>query len=103
MTPEERAIIGKAACALNRSISRYLVELATREKAQNSALLPEDNARLRFLTALFHGATEKVQAVLLSERFTQGTGEENAFAKVSLQEVQRLLEMMDHELKGRLP
>ncbi len=31
MTPEERARIGQTACALNRSISRYLVELATSE------------------------------------------------------------------------
>ena len=100
MTEAERAVIGKSACAMNRSISRYLVELATTGK---SSLLPEDKARLKFLHALFHGATEKVQAVLHSERFSQTqSAEEITCAKTSLQEVLRLLDAIGQELGRRI-
>ncbi len=102
MTEAERAIIGKSACALNCSISRYLVELATSEKAPKPALLSEDKARLRFLHALFHGATEKLQTVLSSERFAAGTGEEITGARATLEETLRLLDAIGQELGRRI-
>ena len=115
MTQEERATIGKSACALNRSISRYLVELATTTPAsvagegknQKAVLLPEDKARLSFLRALFHRATEKVQAALASERFVGngGSGSESADkagVKTSLEETLRLLDAIGQELGRRI-
>jgi len=107
MTQEERARIGQAACALNRSISRYLVELAT--SGANTRTPPfstqEEAVRVKFLVALFAGATEKVRAVLASERLNQ-TGQEeeseNAGAKAALQEVLRLLEAVGQELGRRI-
>lgn len=98
MTHDERALIGQRATALHLSISRYLVDLATRSKAP---LFPEDKQRLAFLRALFAGASEKVQAALASERLAQG-GEEMARARVCLQEVLRLLEAIGKELGRRL-
>ncbi len=102
MTPEERARIGQAACALHRSISRYLVELATSEvnTRPNPFSTPEETVRSHFLIALFAGATEKVRAVLTSERLAMETeNEEIAGAKAALQEVLRLLEAIGQELR----
>ena len=99
MTQEERATIGKNACALNRSISRYLVELAT---GSNARLLPENKAQTKFLQSLFHAATEKVRAVLTSERLAQGTGEETVYARATLGETLRLLEAIGKELGRRI-
>ena len=99
MTQEERATIGRNACALNRSISRYLVELATSDKSRP---LPEDRAQTKFLHSLFHAATEKVRAVLASERLAQGTGEEIVYARATLGETLRLLEAIGKELGRRL-
>jgi len=99
MTQAERASIGKRATALNRSISRYLVELATRDRAQ---LLPEDRARIQFLIALFAGATQKVQAALASSRLSQSSEPDIASVRVCLQEVLRLLEAIGQELGRRL-
>jgi len=98
MTQAERAVIGKSACALDRSISRYLVELALQSASQPQ---PQDRTRLTFLHALFHGATEKVQAALASERMTNGEGDESAAARVCLQEVLRLLEAISQEIGRR--
>jgi len=101
MTQEERAQIGQAACALNRSISRFLVELATQEKGtRTSPFSTQEAVRLKFLVALFAGATEKVRAVLASERVAQiGEGEKSeSSAKAALQEVLRLLEARGQEL-----
>ena len=99
MTDKERAVIGQSACASNRSISRYLVELATLGKSPTPM---ENQARLKFLHALFQGATEKLQAVLASERFAQGTGEEITGARASLQETLRLLDAIGQELGRRI-
>jgi len=99
MTQAERAVIGKSACALDRSISRYLVELALQGKPP---LLPEDRSRLTFLHALFHGATEKVQAALASEPVALGGGKESTAARVCLQEVLRLLDAIGQEIGRRL-
>ena len=99
MTDKERAVIGQSACACNRSISRYLVELATLEKSPTPL---ENQARLKFLYSLFQGASEKMQAVLASERFIQGTGEEITAARASLQETLRLLDAIGQELGRRI-
>ena len=95
MTQAERAVIGKSACALDRSISRYLVELALQ-----SASLPQDRTRLTFLHALFHGATEKVRAALVSERLAHGGGGQSA--RVCLEEVLRLLNAIGQELERHI-
>jgi len=95
MTEAERAVIGKSACALDRSISRYLVELALQ-----SASLPQDRTRLTFLHALFHGATEKVRAALVSERLAHGGGGQSA--RVCLEEVLRLLNAIGQELERHI-
>lgn len=103
MTAEERAVIGKAACALHLSISRYLVELATAKEANTSVQLrPEDRARVQFLQALFQGTSEKIKAVLVSERFVHGEGEEVRAAKFCLEEVLRLLTAIGVELGRRI-
>ena len=99
MTGEERAIIGKAAFLHNRSISRFLVELATLEKPP---LRGEERARIRFLHALFSGATDKVKTALASERWANEEGEEIAGARECLQEVLRLLDAIGQELGRRI-
>ena len=99
MTLAERALIGQQATALHCSISRYLVELATRSKPPLPA---SDKARLRFLQALFAGAVEKVQAALASPRLAQGEGEDIMGARVCLQEVLRLLDAIGQELGRRV-
>lgn len=107
MTAEERAVIGKAACALHLSISRYLVELATTKEAGTAAAAPaqlgqEDRARVQFLQALFQGAGEKIKAVLNSERFVRGDSEDIQVAKICLEEVLRLLNAIGVELGRRI-
>lgn len=99
MTQEERARIGQHATALSRSISRYLVELATRSKPP---LALQDKARLKFLHALFTGATDKVTVALASSRFVESHEEEVVHARVCLQEVLRLLEAIGQEMGRRL-
>ena len=99
MTPRERAVIGKRACSLNRSISRYLVELATLESGGAS---PEDRARLTFLYALFQSGIEKVQAALDSQVLLREGGTEVCEVRASLQEVLRLLEVIGQEVRRRI-
>jgi len=60
MTKAERAIIGKRACALNRSLSRYLVSLATGEAA---LFTQRETLRTKLLVTLFQNAVEKVRAM----------------------------------------
>ena len=92
MTEAERATIGKSACALNRSISRYLVEIATVTRLRSCH---EEKTRLRFLCVLLGEAAEKVQSA-------QEGRKEIAEVRVALQEAARLLETIAHELKRGL-
>lgn len=100
MTQAERAFIGRSATAIHRSISRYLVELAM--QGGKPPLQPEDKARIKFLLALFAGTTEKVQTALHSPRLAQGNDAEIVGARLCLQEVLRLLEVIGQELQRRL-
>ena len=88
MTQAERAAIGKNACALNRSISRYLVEIATVAKF---GFCHEEKTRLRFLCVLLGEAAEKVQSA-------QGRGIEAGDIRAALQEAGSLLETIAQEL-----
>ena len=99
MTRRERAVIGKRACSLNRSISRYLVELAT---AGPVGATPEDRARLTFLYALFQSGIEKVQTTLDLPVLSPEGGAEVRQARASLLEVARLLEVIGHEVRRRI-
>ena len=58
MTKAERATIGKRACALNRSLSRYLVSLATEEAA---LVTQRETVRTELLVTLFRNAVQKVR------------------------------------------
>ena len=58
MTRAERAIIGKRACALNRSLSRYLVGLANEEA---TFVTQRETVRTRLLLTLFGNAVQKVR------------------------------------------
>ena len=66
MTRGERVLIGRSACAVNMSVSRYLVENATTKRP----LKAEDGARLRYLQELFAQTSLSVDALLplVSER-----------------------------------
>lgn len=97
MTPEERKIIGKSATTLNRSISRYLVELATK----GPAFLPEEKARLRMLLAMFREARGELQALLGMSLFVEATqGRGDVCGRI--QEAMRLLLTLSEKLERRL-
>lgn len=97
MTQAERATIGKKACALNLSISRFLVERGVQDKYGN----PADPARLRHLHVLFQDAADKAKALLQSPLFAQ-RNELTAEAKARLEEAAYLLSVLSGELARRL-
>lgn len=97
MTPEERKVIGKSANALNRSISRYLVELATK----GPAFLPEEKARLRLLLAMFREARKELQGLLGMSLFADATqGRADVCGRI--REAMRLLATLTDQLERRL-
>ena len=97
MTPEERKIIGKSANTLNRSISRYLVELATK----GPAFLPEEKARLRLLLSMFREARGELQGLLGMSIFAEATqGRADVCGRI--REAMRLLSMLIEQLERRL-
>ena len=96
MTQEERAIIGKKACALNLSISRYLVENGVGDKQR------EDPARLRYLQILFQDAADKAKSLLASPLFTP-KDELTRDVRARLEESAYLLRALAGELARRLP
>ena len=98
MTPGERSIIGKKACALNLSISRYLVASGIGDK-QNQA---QDPARLRYLQILFQDAADKAKILLASPLFTPGD-EVTRDVRARLEESAYLLKALAGELARRLP
>ena len=97
MTPEERKVIGRSAYALNRSISRYLVELAT--KGPN--FLPEEKARLRMLLTVFREAQSELQGLLGMSLFADAT-QGKAEICGSIREAMRLLATLSEQLERRL-
>lgn len=97
MTPDERKIIGKSAQALNRSVSRYLVELATK----GPAFRPEEKARLRFLLSLFREARGELEGVLGMSRFADIT-HSRADVCAKVREAMRLLSSLVEQLERRL-
>ena len=96
MTQAERAIIGKKACALNLSISRYLVENGVGDKQR------EDPARLRYLQILFQDAADKAKSLLASPLFTP-KDELTRDVRARLEESAYLLRALAGELARRLP
>ncbi|MES2459245.1 MAG: hypothetical protein V4671_01590 [Armatimonadota bacterium] len=96
MTQAERAIIGKKACALNLSISRYLVENGVGDKQK------EDPARLRYLQLLFQDAADKAKSLLASPLFTP-KDELTRDVRARLEESAYLLRTLAGELARRLP
>ena len=96
MTQAERAIIGKKACALNLSISRYLVENGVGGKQK------EDPARLRYLQILFQDAADKAKSLLASPLFTP-RDELTRDVRARLEESAYLLRALAGELARRLP
>jgi hypothetical protein len=97
MTAEERSVIGKSAYALNRSISRYLVELAIK----GPTFVPEEKARLRFLLALFRDAQGQLQELLGMSLFVEATqGRKDIECRV--REATRLLTTLTEQLERRL-
>jgi hypothetical protein len=97
MTPEERRIIGRSACALNRSISRYLVELATNP----APFQPEEKARLRSLLALFKETGRELEGLLGMALFAEA-GRASGEVRRRLQEANRLLAALTDQLERRL-
>ncbi len=89
MTRAERAIIGKRACALNRSLSRYLVGLANEEA---TFVMQRETARTRLLVTLFGNAVQKVRELPTLE----GTLEEPL--REALGEVLNVLEALALEM-----
>ena len=97
MTAEERSVIGKSAYALNRSISRYLVELAIK----GPTFVPEERARLRLLLSLFREAQSELQGLLRFSLFTEATqGKAEVCHRVH--EAIRLLATLTEQLERRL-
>ena len=101
MTPGERAIIGKKACALNLSISRYLVTSGVGEK-QGQPGQAQDPERLRYLQILFQDAADKAKLLLASPLFTPGD-ELTRDVRARLEESAYLLKALAGELARRLP
>ena len=97
MTAEERRIIGRGATALQRSISRYLVEVATK----GSHIRPEERARLRILLTAFGDTERELQGLLGLSLFHEATKVRPEVGR-RLQEAIRLLKTLSAQLERRL-
>ena len=97
MTVAERAAIGRSACAADQSVSRYLVELATKGRASG----PEDKVRLRYLRALLRDGAEKIEILLNSPILSSGD-REIAQVRGHLADAGKLLVSLSLEVGRRL-
>jgi hypothetical protein len=97
MTLEERRIIGTSATALNRSISRYLVDLAVK----GQTIRPEEKSRLRILLVMFREAHTELQGLLGMSMFADATAG-RAEVQGRVQEAIRLLATLTEQLERRL-
>ena len=97
MTHEERRLIGQLACAVNLSVSRYLVESSLTGRAKRE----KDRARLQSLLALFEDTGDRIQRLLLSPLLA---GKEAIVteARTRLEKTLTLLVTLGNELRRRL-
>ena len=95
MTREERVLIGRSACKLDMSVSRYLVQNATTTRP----LKAEDGARLRYLQDLFAQASQSVEALLSLPAVRLGEG---ANAASQIGKTAHLLRCLAAEIGRRL-